>query len=899
MANENGSVAEQDRLAEALFACLQAVEAGESPPEVRARYPEFAAEVAEFLADREGFEDLAAPLRAAVRAAPTWPAHVDQTVGPVHEAAPALEARWLGDYELLEEVGRGGMGVVYKARHKRLNRLVALKVIRSTDLASAEEVLRFRNEGETLAALDHPHLVPVYEVGEFDGHLCLALKLIEGGGLDQRLASFREDPCAAARLVATVARAIHHAHQRGVLHRDLKPSNILLDAEGHPHVTDFGLAKRATTDSDLTQSGALVGTPSYMAPEQTSGKKGSVTTATDVHGLGAVLYALLTGRPAFRAETVLETLAQVREKEAEPPRRINPKVDRDLETICLKCLQKEPSKRYGSAQAVAEDLQSWLAGEPIKARPISPMHRAWRWCRRNPIIAGLLTLLSVVLVLLVAGLAVSTAVIWKAMGEKEEARAEAQSNYKRAEAQRRKAAGAAAREAKERQRANTNLRRAVEEITALLERANDPKLIGRPQVDQLRQAQAELGMKFLQKLLGENRTDPDGPLLTAQVYLALGEAHLIRHEVQAADAYAQALAVLHPLAADGGYQKRSKHAKERIGFAFATAQQEGDRLRGAGQFTDSARAYATACAIAEKCTAQLEPVSTGLRYMHAALWRARLLRMSGQLSEAEKACTKALATAARLVAVYPKNVWIPWCVAQQADACTLRGLSRAEAGRVDQAEKDLRQALALVGKLAPSDQQALRGAHWSEQAAVCHFALGNLLWAMSRKKEARVEFRQAEQRWRGQPSNGPRNAWLAWLLASCPDPEMRKPAEAVKLAKQATMQPRPAGIRPWQVLGVALYRDGDWKAAIGALEKSQQLNQSGDSIDLFFLAMAHGQLGETEKACRYFGQAVQWMEKNKPSAEELRRFRAEAAKLLAIIDQPTPGKKKFPPKRPS
>jgi WD40 repeat protein/tRNA A-37 threonylcarbamoyl transferase component Bud32 len=398
----------EERLGAAVFACLQALEAGErlGEPELRARYPDLADELLEYLAGRQDFERLAAPLRAVAQSSPTPLPSLTFLVRSAPESGAALQAGSFGDYDLLEEIGQGGMGVVYKARQKSLNRLVALKMIRTGVWASETEVRRFRQEAETAAALDHPHIVPVYEVGEWEGHVYLVFKLIEGGSLAGRLAEFGTDPRAAGRMVAEVARAVHHAHQRGVLHRDLKPSNILLDRQGEPHVTDFGLAKRLEEDGSLTESGALVGTPSYMAPEQAAGLKQAVTTATDVYGLGALLYVLLTGRPPFRAESAVDTLLLVREREPEPPRRINAKVDPDLETICLKCLQKEPGRRYGSAELVAEDLERWLAGEPIQARPVGRAARLWRWCRRNSSLATLAALL----VLLLAGLAVTALV---------------------------------------------------------------------------------------------------------------------------------------------------------------------------------------------------------------------------------------------------------------------------------------------------------------------------------------------------------------------------------------------------------------------------------------------------------------------------------------------------------
>ncbi|HZW31871.1 MAG TPA: serine/threonine-protein kinase, partial [Isosphaeraceae bacterium] len=257
------------------------------------------------------------------------------------------------------------------------------------------ELLRFQNEAEAVAQLDHPQIIPIYEVGRHQGHPFFTMKLIRGTSLDKRLEDFATDARAAARLVARVAEAIHHAHQRGILHRDLKPANILLDERGEPHVTDFGLAKRLDGDLELTRSNALIGTPSYMAPEQASRARGALSTATDVYGLGTILYALLTGRAPFAGTTLVETLDMVRSQSPDPPSRLNPRVPRDLEVICQKCLEKEPGRRYASARELADDLARWLNGEPIRARPVNPMIRAGMWCRRNPALAlaaGLLLL---------------------------------------------------------------------------------------------------------------------------------------------------------------------------------------------------------------------------------------------------------------------------------------------------------------------------------------------------------------------------------------------------------------------------------------------------------------------------------------------------------------------------
>jgi WD40 repeat protein len=320
------------------------------------------------------------------------------TVADSEPAPPGAEPpglRSLGELELLEEIARGGMGVVFKARHRGLNRLVAVKMILAGQLASAAEVQRFRAEAENTAQLDHPHIVPIYEVGEQDGLSYFAMKLVEGGNLACHLASFLDQPRRAAELLATVAEAVHHAHQRGILHRDLKPANILLDAEGRPHVTDFGLA-RAVTRPGMTQSGAILGTPSYMSPEQAAGGAQPLTTATDVFALGAILYELLAGRPPFQADSPLETLLQVVQNEPVAPSRRRAGVPRDLEIICLKCLAKEPAQRYASALALAEELRRWLRGEPLQARPVGAWERWRSWSRRRPAAAALVAVVALV-----------------------------------------------------------------------------------------------------------------------------------------------------------------------------------------------------------------------------------------------------------------------------------------------------------------------------------------------------------------------------------------------------------------------------------------------------------------------------------------------------------------------
>src|SRR5256714_9552293 len=306
------------------------------------------------------------------------------------EATRAPMLKDFGDYELLEEVGRGGQGVVFRARQKSLNRTVALKVISLGQWASKAHLKRFRREAEAAASLDHPGIVPIHEVGERDGSCYFSMQFIEGGQLDEVV---RREPMPirrAVELIAKVARTVHYAHEHGILHRDIKPGNILLDAKGETHLTDFGLARLVESDSSVTHTLDILGTPSYMAPEQAIGNNAAVSSTTDVYGLGAVLYQLLTSQPPFAGGATYETIKLLLDTEPRQPRLLNPKIDRDLSTICLKCLQKDPKRRYPSALALAEDLERWLKHEPIQARQTGIFTRGRKWVRRKPAVAALI-----------------------------------------------------------------------------------------------------------------------------------------------------------------------------------------------------------------------------------------------------------------------------------------------------------------------------------------------------------------------------------------------------------------------------------------------------------------------------------------------------------------------------
>lgn len=507
----------EQRLDEVVTEYLEALEAGDAPnrQEWLARYPDLAEGLTAFFAGTDRVRCWLDPLCQAVR-----------DIGPVSEAAIRF-----GDYELLREIGRGGNGVVYEARQLSLNRVLALKMVRIDQLGNAIERQRLRNEAATVALLDHPLVVPVYEVGERDGQMYFSMKMLEGGSLADHLDRFKTQPRLAAHMVAQIARAVHHAHQRGVLHRDLKPSNILLNAEGQPHVADFGLARRfhgepgTSAPATLTHSGAIVGTPSYMAPEQTVGDRRGVTTAADVYGLGGILYALLTGQPPFRSDDVIETMLLVRERDPEPLDSRNPLVEGDLAAICLKCLEKNPQRRYASAEVLAEDLEHYLAGKPIRARPVSARGRLWKWARRNPTLAVLLTVTGLSLMALVAGGLLYNARLRVAIQRAEEKEAQTRRQY----------------------------RQAHDTLDRMLGRLGDQRLAEVPRLKELQRSLLEDALAFYQGIL--QQADSADPAVRRDTAVACRRAADIQHALgqieSAAENYRRAIELVEGLPAEG------------------------------------------------------------------------------------------------------------------------------------------------------------------------------------------------------------------------------------------------------------------------------------------------------------------------------------------------------------
>jgi tetratricopeptide (TPR) repeat protein/tRNA A-37 threonylcarbamoyl transferase component Bud32 len=409
-------------------------------------------------------------------------------------------------YEILGELGRGGMGVVYKARHLKLNRIVALKMIRAGGQAGREELMRFRIEAEAVARMQHPNIVQVFEVGEHEGQPFFSLEFVDGGSLVQKFEGAGMPARQTAEVVETLARAMHYAHCRGVVHRDLKPANILLTAGGAPKITDFGLAKQIEGDaSGQTGDGSILGTPSYMAPEQAQGRTRDIGPAADVYALGAILYDLLTGRPPFRGETVMDTLHQVIHVDPLSPTRLHPKLPRDLETICLKCLEKEPRKRYTTAEALAQDLRHFLDGEPITARATPAWERCVKWCRRRPTAASLTALSAVVVIGLIAGS------LWFASHERAHAR-----EAERAEEKQRQLKEA---ETVARKAAEKNFQSAVDAVDRMLTRVGHERLATVPELQPVRQELLADAIHFYEEHFLKEQSDD------AAVWREAGKAH--------------------------------------------------------------------------------------------------------------------------------------------------------------------------------------------------------------------------------------------------------------------------------------------------------------------------------------------------------------------------------------
>jgi tetratricopeptide (TPR) repeat protein len=622
-------------------------------------------------------------------------------------------------YEVLGELGRGGMGVVYKAWQVRLERLVALKMILSGGHAGGEDLARFRTEAEAVARLQHPNVVQIYEVGEQDGLPFLALEFVDGGSLEKKLGGTPLPPPEAARLLETLARAVEAAHQRGVVHRDLKPANVLLTADGTPKITDFGLAKKLDQGSGQTQSGAIMGTPSYMAPEQAQGKAHAVGPAADVYALGAILYEMLTGRPPFKAANPLDTVLQVIAEEPVPPTRLQPRVPRDLETICLKCLQKEPGRRYASALALADDVGRFVRGEPITARPVRAWERAVKWARRRPAVAALAGVSGAALLALAAVIVVSN---FRLQDERDYAL-----DQKRIAEEQRTAANLARREAED------NFRKALDAVDEMLTQVGEEWLVNVPLMDTVRRALLEKALVYYQGFLKKKGDDPTVRAEVARAYNRVAEinVHLGRYG-PAEQAFGRAIAMARELADEfpGEPRHRLALAQNINGL--------GHLLRTLGRTRQAEEAHTRALALAERLAADF-PRDPDCRREAAGTLDdlGHLLRAGGQLARAEELYRKSLGRREQLAADFPD---LPPLRHSLAQSCHNLAVVLDHLGRSREAETLTRRAAKLHAELVeklPDESEYRRG-------LVKHYnSLGLLLRQAGRVGEAEEFFRKA------------------------------------------------------------------------------------------------------------------------------------------------------------
>jgi serine/threonine-protein kinase len=668
-------------------------------------------------------------------------------------------------YEILGLLGRGGMGVVYQARQLKGSRVVALKMIRGGAGAEPRDLTRFRTEAEAVARLRHPHVVEIHEVGEQDGWAYFALEFVPGGSLARQLAGRPQPAEPSARLVETLARAMAHAHERGIVHRDLKPANVLLRRKSEirnpksetaeesgsdfgfrisdfePKISDFGLAKRLDTEPgtptprDQTQTGEVLGTPSYLAPEQTWGRPGKVGPEVDTYALGAILYECLTGRPPFQAATPLDTLLAVRSDEPVPPRRLVPSVPRDLDTICLKCLQKEPRRRYPSAGALAEDLRRFLAGEPVLARPASAWERAVRWARRRKAVAALAAVSGA------AVLSLMTLGAWhyaQLRAYNAELRAERNTADRLRElAQAKEAEARQQKEEAEKQgqRAEANFRSALAAVVQMLARVSedDDRLANEPRMESVRRKLLEDALRFCQDLLKQKDTDPLARQETAAIYLHLGDLQKRLGQQDAAEkAYDAAILLFQALAAE--FPQRPAYRYELAGCYT----NRGSLLVNTPRQKEAEEAFRKALDIQKELVEEF-PASAEYRSDLAGNHHnlGTILVRTGRREEGEKALRQALDHRRRLADEHPQN---PLYRQDVARTYSNLGYVLEITDRLQEAEQTYRRALDLQRSLV---KDFPRVPAYRQELAGSHNGLASVLADTKRLPEAEAEYRDA------------------------------------------------------------------------------------------------------------------------------------------------------------
>jgi serine/threonine-protein kinase len=757
--------------------------------------------------------------------APDQPGDAARTYVPAGRGPAPVQT--VAGYEILGTLGRGAMGVVYKARQRGLRRVVALKMILSGGHADVYELGRFRTEAEAIARVQHPGIVQIYEVGEEDGRPFFSLEYVDGGSLQKKIRGEPQPPAEAAQMARRLADAIACAHAHGVVHRDLKPANVLLTRDGQPKITDFGLAKRLEDDSGQTHSGAILGTPSYMAPEQAEGKVREVGALSDVYALGAVLYELLTGRPPFKGASLLDTLEQVRTREPVPPTVLQLKVPGDLETVCLKCLQKDPKKRYPSAGELADDLGRYLRGEPVRARPAGRAERLWRWARRNPKVA----LLSAGLVLFVVGWAVSATVLKleadanARLAETNEQRARqnevvAQEQKKLAEENAgratKNAEEARANEAKALRNAQASIQRVIRLGEFLQVRLRDPGLTGKaePEVRALREDLIARLKADMENMAREIERTNVSAFTRAATYQQLGD--LLQHIGRSRDALAYFRKAYD--AAKRVAQQKPEDDKAQANLAVMVARL-GDAALELNGDTDRARAfYGKSLGLHEQLRARprshFYPPRQVEVFLSQDLVRLGQLELeAGRPAEARAHFRTCLDLRLAWRQAEPKNVGAYSYLSQ---AYLLLGTALGHLGDARNAEACLSQALEMTEHLARVNPHDLS---FQADRATIGGARGDVQLLLDQPEQARASYRQA----------------LAAVQAS-----LARPGEdyAARQALLAQTHERLAAVA--LRLGRPAEAAGDYKEALALRRQFAEADPGNRTVEAaYLLALAH------------------------------------------------------------
>jgi serine/threonine-protein kinase len=760
----------------------------------------------------------------------------------------------LGSYRVLKVLGAGGMGVVYQARQARPQRLVALKMI----LAGArggERLARFRSETEVVARLQHPNIVQVYEVGEHDGRPYFAMEFLGGGSLGQKLAAAPLTVRAAAELAAALARAVQHAHERGVVHRDLKPANVLLTADGTPKIVDFGLAKLLEGDPGTppaeyqTESGAILGTPGYMAPEQALGRGKEIGPAADGYALGAILYEALTGRPPFKGATVLETLEQVRSQDPVAPSRLRPGLPRDLQTICLKCLEKEPGRRYASAQELADDLGRFLGGEPIRARPVPLWERAVKWARRRPAAAGLMALSGLAIGGLIGGLWLYTTSL--------------DAQVQRTE--------------KQKQRADTNYGQARATIKQMLDRLDEFRAPGVRQIESLRRGLRQDALKFFEGITAQADPDPATRPDVAEAYVTMGRLLLVQGQPESVRVKLDhARLLLEELIAEDPADRKN-HAE--LGNCLDTL---GHTAGGQGRFEECIRFHEQALAVRQElCRAEPDNVAwqraVAVSLNNLGYWYYETRSSdTRRLQQAEHYWQEAVTTREKLFREHPKEALYQHDLAV---SCSNLALLYVDTGRTREAEPLYRKSETLLTEMVREHPEVKR---WTEGLVHTLRNWGGHLLCAGREEEAWPRLTRAVEIMDKWVHEDPQDPWGQDFLLDCLVAHMNnctalhKQEDGEKDWQRALQLS--ARRKSWDELCTGAFRDARFFGAhtLATARAEHLLNQPGISdANRFELAKAYAQAIQAAGKDSQISLAEQGL--------KAERYAAEAVRLLETM----------------